>query len=195
MAPEFGNFLKGKVERAAMEYKKGPLTPELVDKTWQILWGEWGKRIGVSFRDIPSCDRTPEELALLQKENKAVLLIPDILYTEEGLILLGNMFPKMKIWAAKNENEIKNEVNKGGCIDIEKVSDSPNRGIAGYQATELFRQQGREGQRLATYIIGSQLSKLSVRQYFDEITTSYLLGSNLGGNIVTAHRSSSGDLI
>ena len=73
---------------AIAEYKFQPLTPELVNKTWQTLWAEWGKRIGKTF-DVPVCDRTIKELAKLQKENNAVLLIPD----NVSLVDLGKMFP------------------------------------------------------------------------------------------------------
>jgi hypothetical protein len=109
------------IEKAVAEYKSQPLTPELVDKTWQTLWTEWGKRIGETFV-VPSCDRAAEELAQLQEENKAVLLIPDGV----DLIMLGKMFPRMKSWTVSERTTII-ESGKGGIIDIEMDSESPHR--------------------------------------------------------------------
>lgn len=182
------------LERAILEYKKESLTPELVDTTWQIIWKTWGDRVGHTLR-VPSCDRTTKELEKLQKEGKAILLVPDELYTKEGLVLLGRMFPKMRSWSVSEQTTVTNEHNKGGSIDIEMDLDSPHRNTREKQAVDILRKEGRTGQRLATLIVGSQFSKLSTDRYLDEgATWSRLPGSRLGGLILHARFCSDGRL-
>lgn len=98
---------------AISEYKEGPLTPELVNVTWQKIWKKWGENVSHTFQ-VPSCDRTPEDLAKLQKEGKTVLLIPDEVYTKEGLVLLGRIFPKMQSWSVQEGTTVVNKDNNGG---------------------------------------------------------------------------------
>jgi hypothetical protein len=168
------------IARTITEYKKGPLTPELVNTTWQTLWGEWGKRIEETF-DVPSCDRTSEELAKLQKENKAALLIPD----NVDLVMLEKMFPQMRSWAV-SEGATVTESSRGGSIDIEMDVDSLHRDTTEAQVNDFLESQERDGQRLKTYIIGSQLSKLLTGRYFDENSWSRLPGSRYEGGMVGA---------
>lgn len=161
---------KDSLSLAISEYKAGPLTTELVDKTWQAIWKTWGESINHAF-DVPSCDRTPEELAKLQKEGKAVLLVPDELYTKEGLVLFGRMFPKMQSWSVREGTTVTNDHNKGGSIDIEMDIASPNRDTNERQAIDILKKEERKGQRLATFIVGSQFSKLLTDRYLDEAPT------------------------
>lgn len=166
---------------AILEYSKESLTPELVDTTWQTIWKTWGESVSHTFQ-VPSCDRTSEELAQLQREEKADLLVPDELYTKEGLVLLGRIFPKMRSWSVSEQTTVTNEHNKGGSIDIEMDLDSPHRNTGEKQAMDILRKERRTGQRLATLIVGSQFSKLSTDRYLDEgATWSRLPGSRLAG--------------
>lgn len=173
---------------AIAEYEAKSLTPEIVNKTWQTLWKVWGETVGQKF-DVPSCDRTSEELAQLQKENKAVLLIPG----NVDLVTLGRIFPQMVSWAV-SEGTIIAEQSKGGSIDIEMDLNSPHRDTTEAQARDLLKSQGRDGQRLKTYIVGSQFSKLLTGHYFDENSWSRLPGSRVGGRLVHARCYSVGNL-
>lgn len=180
--------------RAILEYKEGPLTPELVDKAWQAIWRTWGESICHAF-DVPSCDRTSEDLAELEKEGKAVLLLPDEIYTKEGLILLGRIFPKMQSWSIRERATVTNEHEKGGSIDIEMNIDSPNRNTNEEQAMDILKKEGRRGQRFATFIVGSQFSKLLTGCYLDEgATWSRLPGSRRGVEVLDALFRSDGRL-
>ena len=176
------------IRKAIAEYRSQPHTPELVNTTWQTLWVEWGKRIGETF-GVPQCDRTAEELVQLQKENKAILLIPD----NVDLIMLGKMFPQMRSRAV-SEGTTVTEPNKGGSIDIEMDLDSPHGNTTEDQIKDFLEQQERDGQRLKTYIIGSQFSKLLTAHYLDENTTSRLPGSRREGGMVHAYYHSGGRL-
>lgn len=178
---------------AIQEYKTQPLTPELVNRTWQTLWKVWGERVGHVF-DVPTCDRTEPELAELKESGKAVLLIPDEFYTPESLVLLGRIFPKMQSRTVSEGTTITNENNSGGCIDVEMDLESPNRNTTEEQAREILEVQGRKGQREATYIVASQFSRLLTSHYFDENSWSRLPGSRRGGFVVRAFFDSSGRL-
>lgn len=185
---------KDALDRAISEYKEGSLTPELVNTTWQTIWKAWGESINHTFQ-VPSCDRTSEDLAELQKEGKAVLLLPDEIYTKEGLVLLGRMFPKMQNWSVEEGTTVTNDHDKGGAIDIEMDVDSPNRSTNETQAMDILKKEGRGGQRLATFIIGAQFSNLLTGRYLDEGSTwSRLLGSRSGGYVVGAYFNAGGRL-
>lgn len=171
-------------------------TPELVNRTWQDMWGEIGRTVDFTYQ-VPSCDRTPEELAKLQQEGKAVLLLPDDIYTPEGLVRLGRAFPLMISWFTNPEHAAKISYgsNTGGSIDIEMSPDAPYRTPKGYRQEELVAKiaaDKRAGQRLPTYFIGSQLSKLLTGHYFDENTWSRLPESFHGGLMLNAYFSSGG---
>ena len=172
---------------AIAEYERQPHTPELVDRTWQALWQAWGERIDHEF-SVPSCDRDTGELAELKEKGNGVLLIPDeITTTPEGLVLLGKIFPEMEVWAVQRSTTIKNEHNRGGCIDIEMSVDAPNINTTTVNLSTKLNAEGRDGQRLAVYIVGSQFSKLLTGRYFDMGGTwSLLLGSRDEGDIVVA---------
>lgn len=182
---------------AIQEYKTQPLTPELVDRTWQTLWKVWkvwGERVDHVLY-VPTCDRTKEELAKLKEENRAVILAPDEIYTRGGLVLLGRMFPKMQSTTVSERTTITNENNRGGCIDVEMDLESPNRDTTEKDLEKLFKAQGRKGQREATYIIASQFSKLLTDHYFDEgDTSSRLPGSRNEGSVIGARFYSGGGL-
>ena len=182
---------------AILEYKRGPLTPELVTSTWQTAWKVWGDSVEHTF-DVPYCDRTSEELAALKSEGRGVVLTPDEIYTPEGLILLGRIFPRMRSWSTEAGTTVTNEVSNGGSIDIEMSVDAPYRTAQGYTEQELIDKiasDARQGQRLATYIVGSQFSKLLTGKYFDQGDTwSRLPGSRGGDGVLGAYFYSDGYL-
>lgn len=164
--------LQDQLDLAISEYKKRPLTPELVNKTWQTIWETWGTSIRHTFQ-VPPCDRTSEELAELQRQGKKVLLMPDELYERQGLELLKSIF-RTGNWLSNN---VSNQENNGGCIDIEMALDSPYRDTTENKAMSILKKQNRTGQRLATHIVASQFSYLLTGRFLDEDTLSCLPGS------------------
>ncbi|MDP3974110.1 MAG: hypothetical protein Q8P92_04765 [Candidatus Daviesbacteria bacterium] len=179
------------------EYKDAKVhTPELVDHTWQNMWGEIGRAVDFKYQ-VPSCDRAREELAQLRKENKAVLLLPDDIFTPEGLVRFGRAFPLMRSWTTDPEHAAKISYgsNIGGCIDIEMSLDAPYRTSKGYKQKELVDKiaaDKRAGQRLPTYFVGSEFSQLLTGHYFDENTWSRLPESFSEGSMLVAHFRSDG---
>lgn len=162
---------------AISEYINGPLTPELVDDTWKTIWETWGTSIRHTFQ-VPRCDRTSEELEKLFEEGSQVLLVPDELYTKEGLELVKSIF-RIVNWPSSS---ISNQENKGGCIDIEMTLDSPYRNTKENKAMGILKKEKRAGQRLATYLVGSHFIYLQRSHYFDENTFSCLPGSRDNNN-------------
>lgn len=181
------------------EYKAAKVpTPDLVNNTWQGIWKVIGEKVDFEYQ-VPECDRTQEELAQLRKENRAVLLLPNDIYTPEGLVRLGQAFPLMNSSATNPEvaARISHSSYEGGSIDIEMVHDAPYRTRQGYnekQLREKIAADGRVGMRLPTYIIGGQFSKLLTGHYFDENTWSRTPESFLGGRALTAYFGSVGRL-
>lgn len=166
--------IKGAIEK----YKKLPLTPELVNGTWTILWQKWGEKIEHVF-EAPSCNFTSEELGELRGLDRGVLLVPDEVYAPEGLILLGKIFPEITSDAMR-KLVIVNDSNKGGCIAIDMDIDPPDMSISEIGAlgyAERIRKLGKHPQRFVTYLIGSRFNYLLTRQYFDKNTDSFLPGS------------------
>src|SRR3989344_2880420 len=134
--------LKGKdtpadfLAQVIREYKTTSHTPELIYKTWQAIWNAWGEPIGHSF-DVPACDRTSEQLEALRAEVRGVLLVPDEIYTKEGLALLGRIFPKMGNWSVGENTTVVNEREGEGCIDVEMTVDAPYRTDRGYMERQF----------------------------------------------------------
>ena len=101
----------------------------------------------------------------------------------------------MRNWPVREETTVVNEDNNGGCIDIEMDIDSPYRNTNEEQAMDMLKNEGRRGQRFATFIIGSQFSKLLTRRYLDEgHTWSLLPGSRSEGYVLAVHSGSLGGL-
>ncbi len=175
------------------EYKSQPHTPELVTATWQTVWQSWGERVDLKL-PVPSLDRTPEELVELEKNGNMLVFVPDRLASQEGRHLLGEIFPEMRSYSVEKGNPVTNEHNRGGWYDIEKSLDVPHTNTTEKEAKKIFDKQERNGQRLNTYIIGSQFSKLTAGHYFDESTYSRMPGSRREGRVVGALFNPSGDL-
>ncbi len=168
------------IKNAIEDHRNLPLTPELVNDTWTTFWREGGKRIGHTF-NVPGCNCTSDELRELRSLNGGVLLIPDEVYTPEGLILLGKMFPEITSQVVRDNTSIINETDKGGCIVIDMGIEPPHMPVSETEALEYAKKIKRTGehpQRFATYLIGSQFSNLLTRKYFDDNgTSSFLPGS------------------
>lgn len=180
---------------AMSEYKKGPLTPELVNSTWKAIWETWGQRVNHTFQ-VPSCDRTSEELTQLQKKGKEILMLPDELYAKDGLVILGRIFPFMdNNWTTREIAEITNEHDKGGSMDVEMGFRTLNTNSNEIEEMDIHKKENRIGIRLATYIVGSQFSKLLTGLYFDESTWSPIRGSRTGRDRLDAGFDSYGRLV
>lgn len=88
-------YLRKALRPFIKEYKAAKVhTPELINNTWAGIWRVIGERVDFKYL-VPACDRTTEELVDLRIKNRANLLLPDDIYTPDGLVRLGRAFPLM----------------------------------------------------------------------------------------------------
>lgn len=186
--------LKNALRSFVKEYATAKfLTDDLIEHVWQGMWGEIGQAVAFKYQ-VPRCDRGLAELTRLPKEKKAVLLLPDDIYTPEGLVRLGKAFPLLRSRITDPKVAVKVSHRAGsGCVDIEMSLDAPYRTSEGYNEWELAKRitaDCRQGMRLPTYLVGSEFSQLLTGQHFDIAdglsTGSRLAGSFYKGNMLAA---------
>ena len=175
------------------EYQTKPHTRELVTSLWKAIWMEEGRKIGAKIQ-VPLVDRTEEEIKELEEQGRMMIYVPQKVATQGTRHLLGRIFPKMQNHSVKKDNSVTNEGVEGGWFDIESSPDSPNLKTTEDDLRELFKSQGKQGQSLSQYIVGSQFLKLTTGHYFDEITYSRLLDSRYVGYVVYADFGRDGSL-
>lgn len=151
------------LEEVTRENKKNLVSPEYLTQFMRNFWVEAGQRVGKNIV-VDNFPLTAKEIKEKAKGGQMAIFVPDGLTRED----LGKMFPKMKSWATQEENLVVDEVNNSGWLWIEASVDAPNRNTTQGQLEEKFRKEGKQGQSLRTYIIGSQISKLLTDHYFDE---------------------------
>lgn len=183
------------LRRTIEEYKTRPHTPELITRTWQVVWQTWREqgKLDIDITVAP-CDRTQEELVRLEKERGMMIYVPSQLATQGSRHLLAKIFPPIQGDSVKEGNSVTNENPCAGWLDIEASLDAPNRIATEEDLGRRFLSNEKEGQNLTDYIIGSEFSKLTTGHFFDEETSSRLLGSRRGGRVVTACFSAHGHL-
>ncbi len=183
-----------KLSLAKIEYKKAwredALTPQIVDDLYQSFWNKKIRDSGVDYYlEIPRCDRSAEELSDLRADRRAVVLMPDGMMSIGGLFALHKMFPAMGA-VDLQKGIIDNASEKGGCLDVEMEFYTPNRSTTEEEAEEFIRSQEREGQRIETYVVASQLlGKELSGEYFDSrspMNFARLSGSRQSGSILIA---------
>lgn len=156
------------IKATVAEYQRSPLAPELVNTTWKRLWYFWGKRVDHIF-NVPECDRTKSELDKLSESGRAVLLVPDEVYTPEGAERLGEIFPgassRFLLFSVEDPK------GKGGCLDVEFQAAAPNTtpfALSRREAEHKLIGQNSRIQRLPTYVVGSEFLFLLEGSRFDQ---------------------------
>lgn len=173
------------LKQAVKEFKEKPHTPEVVTSYWKVLWKLWEQK-GAFAVTVPPCDRTAEEIIHLEREGRKLVYVPDELARQENRYLLVSILPEMHSYFAKKENPVTSKSNQGGWLDIEASLDNPNLKTKEKDLENRFREQGKNGQRLSVYIIGSQDAKIQTGHYFDERTEPRIIAF-LGGPAVEEH--------
>lgn len=139
-------------------YESEPHTPELINETWRGFFGD--------KYEVPLCDRSAEEIVILEKKGRRVLLLPDEIFKPEGLVKLCEDIHWMRdSWVIdpKNAQKIRHSSIEGGCIDVEMQITPPYTTPNGYNEKELMKRiEGihRRGQRISTYIVNSRFNEL-----------------------------------
>lgn len=161
------------------------LTPKLINDTWQAFWRVLGSVVDYKYR-VPECKFSQEQIDRSEEQRRIILLLPDDIFTTEGLVRLMKVFSLN--WTGdlkdlKKIERISHSTKIGGCIDVENQLSAPYSVDGGYSEPELRKriESGgrRHGQRLPTYIVASMFSQLVEGQPFDfNDTCSRLPGSS-----------------
>lgn len=173
------------------EFKSKPLTSELTTVYWQSRWGVKGAVVGLQVM-VPDCKEygydkdVIEELANLEIPRKPIYVPDQLETTPEGLVMLGKMHPLMRCWATSEGTTVKNTDHQGGWFDIESDWRTPYTRTSQTDLENIAKDNHWKGQRLATYIVGSEDCYDLTGHYFDENGWVRLLGSQDEGRVVFA---------
>jgi hypothetical protein len=157
--------------REAWERKS--VTPEVVTGYFRAFWHEAEERAGLSSSlALPDLPYSEVELTALRAKNRGIVMIPDEVLGRgpEGIKLFKRMFPDVPmvqtLWESEN---LSNTYTGGGCIEIEMDRIVPYKARLNTEdADDILKNQGKRGQRLATYLVGSLTNKAINDHYFDE---------------------------
>lgn len=171
--------------------KKEPPTPELLTETWQAIWQTWGEQEGFNIA-VPHCDWAKEKIQSpmldIGGDPVPTMMIykPPQIKGKEGLTILSTMFPLGP--GISKEIIIEDKYDTTGWIKVEASITSPNINTSEKDIESFFASQGRQGQRLGTYIIASFTSKLFTGRLFDRTGIySRLIGSHNNGKVIYAY--------
>ncbi len=173
-----------KLEVVAKEYLENPFKPEAVTNFWQAFWqvprGEFAN--DTETFEVPDCNWTKEELQepMFDVDGSPVpslmACIPEELRGREGLIKLGKMFSVMPIMGNPSRvpdanTTINNDStsDKTGYVKVEAgLTALDTKGKTDDEIRAIFASHGAQGQRLATFIIASQASRVLNGSLFDQ---------------------------
>ena len=164
-----------------------------------------GKRIGLDI-SVLDCNWTKREMrkpmiGINGAEVPSMMVyIPQELYGQEGLIKLGQMYPKMNIWPVQKETvawvmrDSPDSSKKGRWIKVEATIDAPNINTTEKDLKNHAKAKKYSRQRLITYIFASQASKDLTGHYLDEESTWSRLGTHFQSEVAYVRFHSDGDL-
>ena len=176
------------LDQIIREAKRGVCTPDLFTNYWRL------KLEGV---EIPDCDWTAGEIQrpMVDKLGRDIpgLMVPDLEVIT--LPLLGQMYPGMGNRSVAEDSPVTETHLSRGWIKVYDSVDVPNLNTSKADAEKFAEGQGYLPGREKGYILGSQASKDFHGKYFDQgATWSWLLGSRVGGGVVSAGFSADGRL-
>ena len=200
-------FLKGSdyLMQSIAELKVNLFSPEAITKFWKAKLQADGKRIGLDI-SVLDCNWTKREMrkpmiGINGAEVPSMMVyIPQELYGQEGLIKLGQMYPKMNIWPVQKETvawvmrDSPDSSKKGRWIKVEATIDAPNINTTEKDLKNHAKAKKYSRQRLITYIFASQASKDLTGHYLDEESTWSRLGTHFQSEVAYVRFHSDGDL-
>ncbi|KKQ41493.1 MAG: hypothetical protein A3H17_02640 [Candidatus Levybacteria bacterium RIFCSPLOWO2_12_FULL_37_14] len=200
-------FLKGsdRLMQSIAELKVNLFSPEAITKFWKAKLQADGKRIGLDI-SVLDCNWTKREMrkpmiGINGAEVPSMMVyIPQELYGQEGLIKLGQMYPKMNIWPVQKETvawvmrDSPDSSKKGRWIKVEATIDAPNINTTEKDLKNHAKAKKYSRQRLITYIFASQASKDLTGHYLDEESTWSRLGTHFQSEVAYVRFHSDGDL-
>lgn len=192
----------GVLNQAIAELKANPFSPEANTNYERARLRAKGKVIGLEVI-VPACDWTEAEIRrpMKDKEGKEVppmmIYLPDELMGQEGLVKLGQMYPKMGSSSVQGGTTVQDSSDankKGGWIKVEATVDAPNLNTTQGDLEKHAKKTGYFPQRENVYILAAQKSEDLGGCYFDEGQTWSRLGSRVGGSVVSARFDPNGTL-
>ena len=200
-------FLKGsdRLMQSIAELKVNLFSPEAITKFWKAKLQADGKRIGLDI-SVLDCNWTKREMrkpmiGINGAEVPSMMVyIPQELYGQEGLIKLGQMYPKMNIWPVQKETvawvmrDSPDSSKKGRWIKVEATIDAPNINTTEKDLKNHAKAKKYSRQRLITYIFASQASEDLTGHYLDEESTWSRLGTHFQSEVAYVRFHSDGDL-
>jgi hypothetical protein len=181
------------VNVAIKEYRKAPLTPELLTQTFQTIWQARGEKLNVDFSVTP-CPFTKEEIMWIENNGLRLGYLPQQIATRESRHILNTIFPELISYSVWEGNPVTNDLNPSGWFDYEKDIDAPYRGTTEKQLANKLTEGNRKLLSLNQYIIASQDSKLFSDHYLDEDLTWIRVGSRDENKIIHAYFTPGGHL-
>ena len=200
-------FLKGsdRLMQSIAELKVNLFSPEAITKFWKAKLQADGEKIGLDI-SVLDCNWTKREMrkpmiGINGAEVPSMMVyIPQELYGQEGLIKLGQMYPKMNIWPVQKETvawvmrDSPDSSKKGRWIKVEATIDAPNINTTEKDLKNHAKAKKYSRQRLITYIFASQASKDLTGHYLDEESTWSRLGTHFQSEVAYVRFHSDGDL-
>ncbi len=184
MRRESVTFLSRNIEA----FKNEPYNPEIIT----ALWKEFLPNAAATLPPLhwSSQDIAAPMIGIEGDEQAGIMVpVPDRYTGQNGLIRLGKWFPRMENYSVQKDTPIGSDERPGIIwTKIEASLDAPNRNTTEAELTNHFALQGSLGQRLETYILGSQFMRAVTGKFFDQRTYSRLPGSHSSGNDVVDAR-------
>ncbi len=99
-------------------------TAEVFMHTWHNIWKAWGKILDVKVV-VPECDRTPEEVQVLESRGRMLIYLPPLLSTAENLPQLQGLIPAQdqssRGWVDAGRSRIINHYEQHGWLSVESA--------------------------------------------------------------------------
>ena len=197
--------MSDRLMQSIAELKVNLFSPEAITKFWKAKLQADGKRIGLDI-SVLDCNWTKREMrkpmiGINGAEVPSMMVyIPQELYGQEGLIKLGQMYPKMNIWPVQKETvawvmrDSPDSSKKGRWIKVEATIDAPNINTTEKDLKNHAKAKKYSRQRLITYIFASQASKDLTGHYLDEESIWSRLGTHFQSEVAYVRFHSDGDL-
>lgn len=181
--------------RILHNYQEAQL-PQQIWASWQGLWNIWGACAGMEDIQVSKCDRSEEEIQRIKKRGGLLIFVPKEMSAPEGFQILQKIFPEMDVERSELTANLKSQYQQHGWLEIESSIDAPYTDTTEDQLRKIFKEKGRTGAALNTYLVASQFNRLIKGFYFDQDhISSRLLGTSCGDKIVDARFGLEGNLI
>lgn len=186
-------------------YNKEVKNSDLVTATWQGIYDYWRDDAiirGVELPEIkvPKLEIQEDELEkpVVDLEGNIIpttmMYYPPELQGSNGLVIMGEMFPRLHSRTIKPNTPLRNIQEYTGWLNVENQLEAPYGDTNEIQLREHFMRLGREGMNENQYILFSQFMNLTQGNFIDNMILCRLIGSEMEGYVVNSRFGQNGDL-